>query len=57
MIKCTTFKPKDFLDTLIVVVKEYSFLKIAAALEVGPQITPIFGFDLLVFEDCIEFSM
>ena len=37
--------------------KEYAFLKIAAVLEVGPQIMPIFGFDLLVFEDCIEFSM
>jgi hypothetical protein len=32
-------------------------LKIAAAVGAGPQTNQIFGFDLIIFEECIEFSM
>jgi len=35
------------------VLKEYCFLKIAALLNIGPSLNNIFGFDLVVFEDCI----
>ncbi len=36
---------------------EYLLLNIAAAINAGPQIVKIFGFDLLVFKDSIVFSM
>lgn len=32
-------------------------LKIASLLGVGPQIGALFGFDLIIFKECIEFCM
>jgi len=30
---------------------------IAAALKAGPQLVPIAGFDIIIYDDCVEFSM
>ena len=38
-------------------IKEYSLLKIASILGVGPKLNNLFGFDLLVYDECIEFCM
>lgn len=57
-IKC--FKKSDDKLTLkhfSSVLTEYCLLKIASALEAGPNMTDIYGFDIMVFEDCIEFGM
>jgi hypothetical protein len=42
---------------LVNIVKEYSFLKIAGVLGIGPKANQIMGFDFVVYPDCIEFSM
>lgn len=38
-------------------IKEYSILKIASILGVGPKMNNIFGFDLVAYDECIEFCM
>lgn len=38
-------------------IKEWLLLKIASIAEIGPQMEPLFGFDLLMYEDCVEFGM
>lgn len=38
-------------------VKECFLLKIASALKVGPSAQSIFGFDLLAYKNCFDFSM
>ena len=38
-------------------IEEYSLYLIASNLKIGPKITRLFGFDLIVYENCIEFSM
>ena len=38
-------------------IKEWFLLKIASAAEIGPKISNHFGFDILMFEGCIEFAM
>jgi len=39
------------------VINEYCLLKIASAVTAGPRhITP-FGFDLVIYDNCIEFAM
>lgn len=45
------------MDGLILAVKEYTFLKVAAALDVGPQLVKVLGFDLIAHAECIEFAM
>jgi hypothetical protein len=32
-------------------------MKIGHALEFGPKLEPFFGFDIVMFEDCMEFAM
>jgi serine/threonine protein kinase len=32
-------------------------LKIASAVEIGPKLEPYFGFDLLMFPNCVQFAM
>ena len=41
------------------VLKEYSLLKIAEAVEAGPALRDLMGFDLLIYPatSCIEFGM
>lgn len=38
-------------------IKEYSILKISSILGVGPKMNNIFGFDMVVYDECIEFCM
>lgn len=38
-------------------IQEYSIMKICHALECGPYCPSYFGFDILVFNDRIEFAM
>jgi serine/threonine protein kinase len=42
-----------FRNTLL----EYLSLLIITKLQSGPKMPKIFGFDLLIYKDCIEFSM
>ena len=37
--------------------EEFFFFKIASVLKVGPKIENIFGFDLICYDDSIEFAM
>jgi hypothetical protein len=42
-----------FRDTLL----EYLSFEVIARLESGPKMPKVFDFDLLVYKNCIEFSM
>lgn len=37
--------------------KELFLMKIASALEVGPKLDPVCGFDILFYESCVEVPM
>ena len=39
------------------IIEEYFFYKIASVLEVGPEMKNHFGYDLICFDDRIEFAM
>ena len=39
------------------ILREICFYKIASLLEIGPAYRQIFGFDILLFDDSIEFAM
>jgi serine/threonine protein kinase len=47
----------EFDSSLNLILKEYFALKIASTLGYGPKLFKIFGFDLVCFENAIEFSM
>lgn len=32
-------------------------MKVASMARVGPKLKPYFGFDIIMFEECIEFAM
>lgn len=34
-------------------IKEWLLLKIASIAEIGPQVETFFGFDLLMYQDCV----
>jgi hypothetical protein len=53
VIKCISLKSKCFEDELSVVIKEFSLLKIASLLGIGPKMNSIFGFELVVYDDCV----
>ena len=53
-IKCLPVKSSEARHRAI---EEWFILKIASALEVGPKVESYFGFDILMFETCIEFTM
>ena len=55
-VKCFSTED-DFEKAVATVIKEYCLLKIASILRVGPRLPKLFGFDIVVFEKCIEFSM
>lgn len=38
-------------------IKEYCILKICYELECGPKVHNYFGFDLLIYQDSIQFAM
>ena len=53
-----TSKDRAYLNSTIdEVIKEICFYKIASLLEIGPSYQKIFGFDVLLLDDSIEFAM
>ena len=60
---CKCFeRPKAFvedseLNILKNAIEEYCILKLASHLKVGPKVHGIMGYDIVVYFDCIEFSM
>lgn len=51
-VKC--FSAKKELPTVFAnAIQEFCLLKVAGILGAGPKIDDLFGFDLVVFEDCI----
>ena len=38
-------------------IEEYCLYQISSALQIGPKITQLFGFDLIIYENCVEFTM
>ena len=59
-IKSQKVKEKDRLSyhsKLDSILKEYFFFKIAAVLGLGPLMENIFGYDLVCYNDRIEFAM
>ena len=44
-------------ETFARALKEYSFLRIAGAIGVSPQISRNNGFDMVFYNDCVEFAM
>ena len=60
VIKSQKVRAKDRLaynSRLDSILQEYFFYKIAAALEFRPEMDNIFGYDLICYNDRIEFSM
>lgn len=66
IIYCGDFNKKSFVIKCIPVVsknsrcsaiKEWFLMKVASVIGVGPQILDYFGFDILMFSECIEFGM
>ena len=59
-IKSQKIKEKDRLSynsKLDSILKEYFFFKIGAVLGFGPEMDNIFGYDLVCYNDRIEFAM
>ena len=38
-------------------IEEYFLLRVASALDCAPKIDKVFGFDMLMYQECIEFPM
>jgi hypothetical protein len=54
-IGCTDYTCKKC--PLLTAIQEYCYIKICSALEAGPQIGNLFGFDMVCYSSCIEFAM
>lgn len=48
--KCIPLRNKNF---RLRVLKEWFLMKICSIFEVGPHLEPYFGYDLLIFDECI----
>ena len=58
-IKCLPIEEDDFREYFTRAIKEYCLFKIATAIRVGPNLggVSLSGFDLICYQDCIEFVM
>jgi serine/threonine protein kinase len=56
-LKCLTYAENNFQTIFSNTVMEYFLLKVASILEVGPSMSSPFGFDLVIYRNCIEFTM
>jgi hypothetical protein len=56
-IKCTCFTGKTFMKVFQDVLAEYLMFLVSSELEIAPKMTKTMGFDLIIYQDCIEFSM
>ena len=54
--KCMETKHKQ-VNRRAKAIKEWFIMKICSILKVGPQIEPYFGFDILMYSECVEFAM
>jgi hypothetical protein len=56
-VKCFPRQSENPLDQLAFILREYSFYRIAGCLGIGPALLTPFGFDIIIYEECIEFAM
>jgi hypothetical protein len=56
-VKCNLYSNKTFLKIFKNTLLEYLTFEMITRLQSGPKMPKIFGFDLLIYADCIEFSM
>lgn len=56
-VKCNIYKPNSFASVFKYTLLEYLAYQVASRLHIGPCMPKVFGYDLLVFDDCVEFSM
>ena len=56
-IKSFDYTEGDFHTVLERALLEWSVLKICSALECAPQLEHYLGFDLVIYEDCIQMAM
>jgi hypothetical protein len=56
-IKCTSYSNEDFETVFEAVLAEYLIFLVASSLGIGPKMEKNLGFDLIVYQDCIEFCM
>ena len=57
-VACKVFRKKKGQDFMIdQILKEVFIAKIASILEVGPRFETIYGYDLLITEDVVEYAM
>ena len=54
IVKCL---PLQFKDSRFRAVKEWFLMKLAFLTGTGPKLHPYFGFDILMFSECVEFAM
>ena len=52
-VKCTPINNSSFIELFFRVIKEYVIYKICSILHIGPALSNIFGFDIIVYDDCI----
>jgi hypothetical protein len=57
VIKAHFFTPGQGAKTIRNVVQEYSITKLSSLLECGPSVGKFTGFDLIIFNNSVEFSM
>ena len=56
-VKCTAFRNKTFQKVFRDTLLEYLVFQMAAKLDCGPAMPKIFAFDMVIFKNCIEFTM
>jgi len=57
-IKCTSFKDQtEKALTTRRAIREWFLLRIASALKCGPALDNYLGFDIFIFNNCVEFAM
>ena len=53
-LKCLQAKSDE---SRVKAIKEWFILKLSSALKIGPKVEPYFGFDIVMYSECIEFGM
>ena len=54
--KCLSIRPGKK-STRYKAVKEWFLMKLSSLAGIGPKVEDYFGFDILMFDGCIEFGM
>jgi hypothetical protein len=56
-VKCNSYTNKKFLKVFRDTLLEYLSFEVISRLESGPKMPKVFDFDILIYKNCIEFSM